>query len=604
LVLKAGYETLVYKTIRMKNYISKRIIVVTTIILFVVMATSFSSRSVPAVSVDNPSNGCALTAADFNSWFNSGSVTLNGIVEPFHGSSFPNPAKAGHPVPDCKFFRLSEQTFLWLTSPSSNARSVNGVIAERIFESPAFYDVSPPDADGKRSFIPHEPGKIRVFSIRDAQTGPNKLPVTFEKKTGRLVEIEKAPVSAKGLPMILNTSNAETEVASITLDNAMRPVFKDNRGKVIQKPRPLIRKKADAKSIVQQFAIGSKLIYLDADGNNIEVEMGQADGGDVLMSQNNSLVYYSISVNQQYAYFHSYLTNEINESYTNDTRKSFPFFLTTIFKEYAESHGKTILYPHGGAVEIKCSWVEAASLPDASKYIKMKAIIPTYDKTNSSQWIPNGQKTVELAMVGMHIVGSVEWLPDLFWATFEHINNTPNATYSYSNPGIAAANPTGPLFTVPQNTSGQWTFCADGAAGPFNVARMHAEGNKIVANPGSTIGPSNIIRWKPWGTGGGDAGMNNDLKTLNNSVMNMLMDGDVRKNYIQIGTAWKEKINGSSFQEKGSSRLANSTMETFMQGTNNSITTGTTCFSCHGPNGDDKKAYSHIYYSLKPLFNN
>ncbi|MGQ0739787.1 MAG: hypothetical protein ACT4OJ_12070, partial [Bacteroidota bacterium] len=95
---------------------------------------------------------------------------------------------------------------------------------------------------------------------------------------------------------------------------------------------------------------------------------------------------------------------------------------------------------------------------------------------------------------------------------------------------------------------------------------------------------------------------NTDLKTLNNSVMNMLKDGDVRKNYIQIGTTWKEYIDENNFQEKGSTRLANSTMETFMQGTNNSITNGTTCFSCHAPNGKDKKNYSHIYYSIKPLF--
>jgi hypothetical protein len=581
----------------MKNYIPKKLIVVTTIFLVVVVAASFNSRSVPAVTPSPVSGGCPVTAAEFNSWFNSGSVTLNGIVKPFKSIAFLEPNES---PPDCNFLKWSEQTFLWLTSLVPPKRRtdapitpLSNLITDRIFDSPAFYDVSPPDAEGNRTFIPHEQGKIRVFSIRDAQTGPNKLPVTFEKKTGRLVEIEKTPVSAKGLPMILNIANAETEVASITLDNAMRPVFKDNRGKVIQNPRPLIRKKTDAKSIVQQFAIGSKFIYLDADGNNIEVEMGQADGGDVLMSQNNSLVYYSISVNQLYAFFLTALKNGYDMS--GSILEYFPSYTYNKIFALAAVQGKTIEFPEAAAIEIKCSWVEAASLPDASKYIKMKAIIPTYDKTNASQWIPNGQKTVELAMVGMHIVGRVSWWPDMIWATFEHINNTPNAAYNYNN----SVKATTTVITVPQNTSGQWTFCANGFTGPFNVSRMHAEGNKIVANPGSTIGPSNIIRWKPWGTGGTDAGTNNNLITLNNTVREMLMDGDVRKNYIQIGTTWK---NPDNFQEKGSTRLANSTMETFMQGTNNSITTGTTCFSCHAPNGDDKKAYSHIYYSLKPLF--
>ena len=594
----------------MKNYIPKKLLAITAIFLVVVMAASFSSRSVPVVPVANPPIGCGLTTAEFNSWFNSGSVTLNGIVKPFISNQFPEPDESPS---DCVFFKWSEQTFLWLTSPVLPKRrtaapitplkSLSNSITDRIFDSPAFYDVSPPDADGNRTFIPHEQGKIRVFSIRDAQTGPNKLPVTFEKKTGRLVEIEKTPLSAKGLPMILNTANAETEVATITLDNARRPVFTDNRGKIIPNPRPLIRKKADAKSIVQQFAIGSKFIYLDAEGNNIEVEMGQADGGDVLMSQNNSLVYYSISVNQLYAYFltgmkNGYLEEAIVSGIVID--KFLPSMAFGKILQLASTHGKTIEFPEAAAIEIKCSWVEAASLPDANKYIKMKAIIPTYDKTNASQWVPNGQKTVELAMVGMHIVGSVTWWTDMFWATFEHIDNAPNAAYNYSK--SVAGSATGMAITVPQNTSGQWTFCADGSAGPFNVARMHAEGNKIVANPGSTIGPSNIIRWKPWGTSGTDASTNTDLITLNNTVREMLIDGDVRKNYIQIGTTWKEKINGN-MQEKGSTRLANSTMETFMQGTNNSITTGTTCFSCHGPNGENKIAYSHIYYSLKPLFN-
>ena len=581
----------------MKNFISKKVIVIIAISFVVVIAASFNFRSSPVIPPDNDRRGgCPVTAREFNSWFNSGSVTLNGMVKPFISIDFPAPS---HLRSDCDFFKWSEQTFLWLTSPVSPSRGnpVSKSVTDRIFDSPAFYDVSPPDADGNRTFIPHESGKIRVFSIRDEQVGPGKLQVTFEKKTGRLLEIEKTPVSGKGLPMILNKAGVQTEIASITLDNAMKPVFMDKNGKVIQNPRPLIRKRQDTKSIVHKFMIGEKSVFLDTEGNNIEVEEGQADGG-VLMSQNNSLVYYSISVNQTYAYFLTGVKNGSLED-GNGSTKFFPAFAGSTIVEYAAAHGKTIRYPEAATIEIKCSWVEAASLPDASKYIKMKATIPGYNKF-ATQWTPNGQKTVELAMVGMHIVGRVKWWPDMLWATFEHINNTPNAAYSYINYLSLNNNP---FITVPQNTSGSWTFCADGSTRGFNASRMHAEGNKIVANPGSTIGPSNIIRWKPWGSAGNDAGTNTDLKTLNNSVMNMLMDGDVRKNYIQIGTTWKEGEE-PNLQDKGSTRLANSTMETYMQGTNNSAATGTTCFSCHTGNASDKLNYSHIYYSIKPLFNN
>lgn len=583
---------------RIKKYISKKIITIITISFVVIVAASFSTHSVSVVPVVNPVIGCALTSTEFNSWFDSGSVTLNGVVKPFVSDDFPKPSESPS---DCEFFKWSEQTFLWLTSPSGHENTINGDIAERIFESPAFYDVSTPDADGNRKFIPHEQGKIRVFSTRDPQVGPNHLPVTFEKKTGRLLEIEKTTVSAKGLPLILNKAGVQTEIARITLDNAGKPVFMDKNGKVIPNPRPLTRKRQNAKSIVHKFMIDNKYVFVDANGNKIEVEETQADGG-VLMSQNNSLVYYSISVNQLYAIALTALANEAldggGQNLNNSNTKFFWQFANPSIIEYGAAHGKTIRYPEAATIEIKCSWVEAASLPDASKYIKMKAVIPSYNKS-SGQWIPQGQKTVELAMVGMHIVGRVQWWGNMLWATFEHINNTPNAAYSsmskLGNPDVPTV-----LATFPQNTSGLWNFCANGSTGPFNASRMHTEGNKIVANSGSTIGPSNIIRWKPWGTGGNDAGTNTDIKTLNNSVRDMLMEEDVRKNYIQIGTTWQDIKENST--QQGSTRLANSTMETYMQGTNNSVTNGTSCFSCHAANGEDRKAYSHIYYSIKPLF--
>ncbi len=244
---------------------------------------------------------------------------------------FPEPSDSPS---DCEFFQWSEQTFLWLTSPSGLENTNNGNIAERIFESPAFYDVSPPDADGNRKFIPHETGKIRVSGIRDGKVGPNHLPVTFEKKTGRLLEIEKTTVSAKGLPLILNKAGVQTEIARITLDNTGKPVFMDNNGKVIQNPRPLTRKRQNAKSIVHKFMIDNKYVFVDANGNNIEVEETQADGG-VLMSQNNSLVYYSISVNQLYALTLTAFANEALENI--NPRKFFPFASPDII-EYGAAH--------------------------------------------------------------------------------------------------------------------------------------------------------------------------------------------------------------------------------------------------------------------------
>jgi hypothetical protein len=96
----------------------------------------------------------------------------------------------------------------------------------------------------------------------------------------------------------------------------------------------------------------------------------------------------------------------------------------------------------------------------------MTATVPTYDTSNPNQWTPNGSKTVPLALVGMHVVGSTgthgspngPGHPELIWATFEHLGNTPLATYTY--------NSTAGLKTVNRSTAGTWLFSKSNSNGP------------------------------------------------------------------------------------------------------------------------------------------
>jgi hypothetical protein len=165
-------------------------------------------------------------------------------------------------------------------------------------------------------------------------------------------------------------------------------------------------------------------------------------------------------------------------------------------------------------MEIKTAWVEASNLPDSSSYITMTATIPTYDTTNPNQWTPNGSKTVPLALVGMHVVGSTGTCkpnpaggncipsptgpghPEMIWATFEHLGNTPLATYTY--------NSTAGVKTVNRSTAGTWLFSKSNSSGPFNCMHMITSGaNIIVANPGSpcpagSFTPSDTLRQKAW----------------------------------------------------------------------------------------------------------
>ena len=95
---------------------------------------------------------------------------------------------------------------------------------------------------------------------------------------------------------------------------------------------------------------------------------------------------------------------------------------------------------------------------------------------------------------------------------------------------------------------------------------MTVSGSDIVAtSPPTPIGPSDVLRLSPWGSPGSSAAKNTEVIAINNSVIGMLAAGDVRKNYILIGSTWTiggAPPNGSN--EVGTNQLANSTMETFL----------------------------------------
>jgi hypothetical protein len=233
----------------------------------------------------------------------------------------------------------------------------------------------------------------------------------------------------------------------------------------------------------------------------------------------------------------------------------------------------------------------------------------------------NGQKEAELAMVGMHVVGSTKGHPEMIWATFEHIHNAPNGEYQYINTS-------GETITVPQDTSGNWLFSAANSNGPFNVAHMRADHalSQIDSVSPFTISPSDTIRWKSWG---GDrvqerpendvppnpivastAESNTEIISINNSVRGMLASGDIRGNYIMTGATWTALGNaptgqfGAGGNEVGTSQLSNATMETYQQGSN--MASGSNCFSCHRTN---TVQVSHMFcepgtdcnHGLKPL---
>jgi hypothetical protein len=307
---------------------------------------------------------------------------------------------------------------------------------------------------------------------------------------------------------------------------------------------------------------------------------GQAGGGDTLLSLNGSLVYFGIHANDVYAWFNTAVSNGALPA-----SLSFPSSQAELnnIVAYAKQNAATLNDANALTLELKTAWVDAATLKNPQSYITTSANVPNYiGKIGDTTWtISTTQPTITktLALVGMHIVGTVQGHPEMVWATFEHRNNAPDDTY-YASFGASTA-----IQKVPYNSAGSWTFMTPGGAkaGALNAMMTVNSAGNIVATTGNTIKANNVYRAMPWGNLPTAASANNNgqLITLNRTIRNTLNNlGDVRGNYFQVGAVWTQ--NGSipnsptdTAKQIGSKRLANSTMETYHQKDKLG------CFACH-----------------------
>jgi hypothetical protein len=532
---------------------------------------------------------CTVTSTLFASWFQSGSVAINGVVNPANSVSFSN-------SPNCDFYKWSEQMFLWQTSPTPPSYGGGG---GHIFDSPVFYDVSPIGSDGMRTLLKHSIGEIPNFALRAAQLGPNKLPVIMAV-SGQLLEV--AAQTKDFPPRVRSATGALVPISHARLGTNGLPVLIDTAGNVIETQRT--QKVPDARSVTQllevhEFVIDGIKVFVDPAFDVVDVEQGESDGG-VLEAQSGSLVYYGITVNDVYAYF---LTGAKDGAITPGTQFPTTAAGLSAITAFAGAHGATFPDANALAIELKTSWIDSAGLANLNTYITKTATVPTYDTSNPNKFTPSGQKTLQLALVGIHVVGSTAGHPEMIWATFEHRANAPRGAYSYIN----ASNQT---VTVPQNTVADWTFAPNGSAGPFNGMHMQWEDPDIVSVPPFTISASDTIRWKAFGAGSdvapnpldpSSAASNTEIISINNSVRGMLVNGDVRTDYIMTGATWTiggAAPNGSN--QAGTSALANTTMETYQQGQDTTLAHGgTNCLTCHNSN---TTGVSHVFKMIKPLF--
>ena len=350
---------------------------------------------------------------------------------------------------------------------------------------------------------------------------------------------------------------------------------------------------------------------------------GQAGGGGVLISQQGSLTYYGMSVNNVFA---QYRTGHAAGKFKNTAIENvFPntqegLMLVEKFAGTRLSNGEAL------AMEVKTSWVDANTVTDPSRHILINASVPQYKKISDTRWeLQDEPQSKLLALVGMHVVGAVNGHPEMVWATFEHVDNAPQLGFYYNNRN-------GRVSSRSFDSNGKWIFAERNLpeTATINETQVVASSRTrcvkdktcsagdIVATDGNLIGKNNVVRTDPWGSEPKDTQdirkTNTYLISLNHSILPILQSlGDPRGNYFQVGSVWT--VDGSipdgplGDELRGALSIANATMETFHQ--RSAVNEGSNqvnCFGCHkkaSPDGiqppKDSFNISHIFSDILPL---
>jgi hypothetical protein len=616
----------------------------------------------------NPDPTCVVPPSDFNKWFASGTPSLNGLVNPADSLNLDTSN-------NCNFYKWSVQMFLWLTSPASGIYQ-----GGRVFDTQVFYQLNGSTLVAQNIFGP------RNFAVRTAQAGANGLPVVVDA-AGNLREFVTAPSQA-GVTALTAAGQLPAELATFGTGSDGKAVLRSATGNILTvtpqvtvemlpqtlgrleglipppppaggaalsaaDPRQQIADALTAAKVLIKFDSGGGSVFVEA-GTGIVTNLGpgQAGGNGVLVSQQNSVIFYETLVNDVYAW---YLTGRktpggIAPLYNPKDSTTFGLFPTAppdlqAIENFSKTHGGPPSFPDGNAlaIEVKLSWVDARTLPNnAQGYIITLASVPTYNTSNPRDWVPSGSQVLPVALVGAHVVGSTKGHPEMVWATFEHAANAPLATYQYKSGGNTV--------TVQQNTTGTWLFSASGAPAPYNVelavycppttkpqtpCTTSVANHIVAATTASILPPGNILRQKSWGVATNGvpnqedktpADSNTEVISLDTNIQAQLKaagaSSDPRYNYLMIGSTWTfggnqptgpypkntpPISNPPKYNEIGTSMLFNSSMETFQQGPDTTWQTGNNCFACHSnypsfdPTVKANTSVSHIFGSTNPL---
>jgi len=266
-------------------------------------------------------------------------------------------------------------------------------------------------------------------------------------------------------------------------------------------------------------------------------------------------------------------------------------FLKVGINNLASKGYDTLTYPVG-CLELKTSWMRTSSMKpeEVKNYYTTKAHI--------------GSSTgplVEVALLGMHVVGRVANHPEFIWATFDHSMLAP--TYDSKNPAgtdQVLSNQSFAFYDAGKKAS-ECRMNASTAAkfGFKSIYQVYALG--MAQSATNTSLPTTA-----------DRNNNRHITSLNKSVKDKLSkEKGPWANYVYTGSIWidptvqKLKPNDKQMGKltnanlRGSRALSNVTMETFEQpdAQISKISGSNNCFLCHTTQ-DDESGTPKIGYNL------
>ncbi len=358
------------------------------------------------------------------------------------------------------------------------------------------------------------------------------------------------------------------------------------------------------------LGIANREVLKPAPSGHTEVfdEVFQAGSDGILVDKNGNAVYYSQYLNKTF-------TNFIDENDLRDPKVVQKLDPNTTFPV--------------GTLELKASWRIVEQGDDTSKVFTMKGSVYGLKKKGNKITIDiNTIRNVELALVGLHIGGVVEGHPEMIWATFEPVNNSPVVPSKFDPNTVI----------VDKDDDYEYTFYDQnpGASRPQATNKYSSCNKNYIKSPymaldvpSQKLSPeAQVCLQYRYGNSasyeqGADAEMNASVqKTVEENDASIIeLNGivraklaadnpkDVWANYREVGAIWFRgsdrlkpdmsfetdfDVDGSQLLI-GSLKLSNSTIETFTQ----YASAENNCFRCH--NTEQRLLTASDGSSLEPL---